>query len=54
MKAIDPRKIGLKEFCLTKTRNNRIKIEATEADLGKLKSSSGLQETGLEVKDESK
>ncbi|KMQ83525.1 putative 50 kda protein in type i retrotransposable element r1dm, partial [Lasius niger] len=54
LKAIEPCKVGLKVSRLTKIRNNSIRIEAREVDLGKLKTSPSLREAGLEVKDEVK
>lgn len=54
LKTIDSCKVGLKVSRLTKIRNNSIRIEAQEVNLGKLKISPGLREAGLEVKDEVK
>ncbi|KMQ85898.1 n-acetylmuramoyl-l-alanine amidase [Lasius niger] len=48
LKAIDPGKVGLKVSRLSKIRNNSIRIEACEVDLGKLKTSPGLRKAGLE------
>ncbi|KMQ88827.1 putative 50 kda protein in type i retrotransposable element r1dm [Lasius niger] len=53
-RAIDPGEMGLKVSRLIKIRNNGIKIEACDVDIGKLRSSRGLCEAGLEVKEEAK
>ncbi|KMQ90605.1 rna-directed dna polymerase from mobile element jockey-like protein [Lasius niger] len=54
LKSIVPGEVGLKVSRLTKIRNNGIKIETCEVDLGKLRSSDGLRDVGLEVRDEVK